>query len=151
VTPLIVVSQMGVCVCVCVQMLVFWHCLCILNDVLHNVAEYDWSSNNYSSWSESIWPGDAFRVRIFLMPSYEQEVCILLFHLYLCWTKSASLPPRQRMRKEALRNGCQRTLRKRYEVLRSVTEHCGALHDITEHYGSVTELLRNVMEPLQKI
>jgi len=43
------------------------------------------------------------------------------------------------------------TLRKCYVVLRSITEHYRALHDVTERYGSVTELLWNATEPLQKI
>jgi len=42
--------------------------------VVHDIAEYDWSSNNYSSWTESRWPVGAFQVRIFLMPSHEQQV-----------------------------------------------------------------------------
>ena len=45
----------------------------VLNAV-NNIVDYDWSSNRYSSWSESQWPVDAFQVRIFLMPSYEQQV-----------------------------------------------------------------------------
>jgi len=50
-----------------------------------SIVDYDWSSNRYSSWSESVWPLDAFQVRIFLMPSYEQQVwvqCLLIVTLH---------------------------------------------------------------------
>jgi len=43
------------------------------------------------------------------------------------------------------------TLRKRYGMLQNVMEHYGALRDITGRYWSVTELLRNVTEPLRKV
>ena len=43
------------------------------------------------------------------------------------------------------------TLRKRHGVLRSITERCVTLWDLTECYGSVTELLWNITELLQKI
>jgi len=45
-------------------------------------VDYDWSSNHYSSWSESQWPVDAFQVRIFLMPSYQQQVSSV-FRLFI--------------------------------------------------------------------
>jgi len=49
-----------------------------------NIVDYDWSSGRYSSWSESQWPVDAFQVRIFLMPSYEQQVWLqFLCYCYL--------------------------------------------------------------------
>jgi len=41
-------------------------------------------------------------------------------------------------------------LRKRYRALQNVTERCRTLRDVTKRYGSVTELLRNVTEPLRK-
>jgi len=39
-------------------------------------------------------------------------------------------------------------LRKRYRTSR---RRCGTLRDVMECYGSVTELLRNLPEPLRKI
>ena len=43
-------------------------------------------------------------------------------------------------------------------IVRNITEHYGVLPDVkevlrivTERYGSVTELLRNIMEPLRRI
>ena len=53
-------------------------CLCV-----DNTVDYEWSSNRYSSWTESRWPIDAFQVRIFLMPSYKQEVQLQHIYCYL--------------------------------------------------------------------
>ena len=39
-----------------------------------SVADYDWSSNKYSAWSESRWGGDAIKLRVFLVPGKEKEV-----------------------------------------------------------------------------
>jgi nicastrin len=39
------------------------------------IDDYDWSTNQYSSWTESSWgSGDTVSAKIFLMPSHEQEV-----------------------------------------------------------------------------
>ena len=40
------------------------------------LLDYDWSSREYSTWTESRWATDAFRVRAFLKPSPEMEVCV---------------------------------------------------------------------------
>jgi len=44
---------------------------------IHDIVDYDWSSRRYSSWTESVWPNDALQVRVFVMPSLEQEVWLL--------------------------------------------------------------------------
>jgi len=58
----------------------YWHIQMFVYTERCYVVDYDWSSNQYSSWTESRWSLDAFHVRIFLMPSFEQEVWIPLFH-----------------------------------------------------------------------
>ncbi|KAI0213352.1 hypothetical protein LSAT2_001622 [Lamellibrachia satsuma] len=42
-----------------------------------DIDDYDWSSQKYSTWSESVWGNDALQVRIFLVPSKEREIAIL--------------------------------------------------------------------------
>ncbi|KAK2160163.1 hypothetical protein NP493_1662g00000 [Ridgeia piscesae] len=42
-----------------------------------DMEEYSWSSQKYSTWTESAWAADAMQVRIFLMPSKEREIAIL--------------------------------------------------------------------------
>jgi nicastrin len=42
------------------------------------IDDYDWSSGEYSTWTESIWPANAMKVRIFMIPSHNQQVTTLL-------------------------------------------------------------------------
>jgi len=72
-------AMVSVCMCVCMCL-----CMCVCECMMpwclsvrvcvDDVVDYDWSSNRYSSWSESRWSNNAFQVRIFLMPSHKQEV-----------------------------------------------------------------------------
>ena len=38
-------------------------------------TDYEWDSNLYSSWTESIWSQENLLIRMFLVPSKKQEVC----------------------------------------------------------------------------
>lgn len=42
------------------------------------IEDYDFSSTRYSTWTESVWPGDAFRIRIFLKPSAEVQLASMV-------------------------------------------------------------------------
>lgn len=42
------------------------------------IADYNFSSTVYSTWTESVWPTSAFRVRLFLKPSAEVELASMV-------------------------------------------------------------------------
>merc|ERR1712226_113135 len=46
-------------------------------------SDYDWSSQEYSAWSESRWSNDAFQIRSFLSPSHHLELTTLLVGIAL--------------------------------------------------------------------
>ncbi|XP_033759066.1 LOW QUALITY PROTEIN: nicastrin-like [Pecten maximus] len=48
-----------------------------------DITDYDWTSGEFSTWTESSWKQDAISIRVFLIPSEQMEVVLLCSGLAL--------------------------------------------------------------------